>query len=377
MMTCGGKGLHARNLSLIYIVANCCLCLLAACSTPREVKAATVRRDEIKPAAVDLSKLPGLRYSWKRIEFEDAPRFDSSGQFLCVTAHTWATNADFTQELHYVILDSNGVVQTSSESKPNTNLLARFPNLALKLFHRDMISTDDYTNMFLDPGRWIVAPDSSWCVRVRQMPDLSDLVEKFRLKPSVEKQWIWVRKEKYGPPSCRMDYVKLREREVVAIRCSFSETVLLDAGTGTNIDLIPYGPGRGIVSNSALATCIIPEKEWLVCGERDSKRIRVISLEPPHRIAREVGDRGVNGFGIWRTYRLESAADGRLLLKVSHWGSRLVGGNSETYIYDTDTWKVLWRHVDRNGETTTLSPDGKRLAIQTGQSLEILPFSLK
>jgi hypothetical protein len=332
---------------------------------------------ESKPVTVNLSELPGLRHPWKRIEFEGPPTFDQSGKFLCVTAHTWATNADFTQELHYVILNAEGAVQTSSESTPDTNLLAKFPDLAFKLFYRGLISRDDYTNTFLDPGRWVVAPDLSWCTRVRQMADKSDLVEKFALKPTVEKQWAWTCKGEYGPPSCRMSYVVLPSKGVIAISRSSMETVLLDVATGTNVDVIPYGPGWGIVSNLALATCIIPQKGWLVCDEQESKRIRVISLSPPHRILKEVGEKGVNGLGVWSTPRLDPAAEGQLLLKVSDWGSRLVGGKTEAAIYDIGTWKMLWHHTDRKGEEIALSPDGRRLAILKEQTLEIQSFLAK
>jgi hypothetical protein len=332
---------------------------------------------ESKPVTVNLSELPGLRHSWKRIEFEGPPTFDQNGKCLCVAAHIWATNADFTQELHYVILNAEGVVQTSSESTPDMNLLAKFPDLAVKLFHRSLISRDDSTNMFLDLGRWVVAPDLSWCARVRQLADMSDRVEKLALKPTVEKLWAWTCKGEYGPPSCQMSYVVLPSKGVIAISRSFMETVLLDEATGTNVDVIPYGPGRGIVSNLALAACIIPQKGWLVCDEQESKRIRVISLSPPHRILKEVGEKGINGLGVWSTPRLEPTADGQLLLKVSHWGSRLAGGRTEAEIYDTGTWKVLWRHVDRTGGEIALSPDGKRLALLKGQILEMRPFLSK
>jgi hypothetical protein len=153
--------------------------------------------------------------------------------------------------------------------------------------------------------------------------------------------------------------------------------MLLDAATGTNIDIIPYGPGQGIVSNLAMATCIIPQKGWLVCDEQNSRRIRVISLSPPHRILKEVGEKGGDGLGVWSTYRLESAAKGQLLLNVSHWGSRIFGGKIESTIYDTGTWKVLWRQTNRKSEEVALAPDGRRMAILKEKILEIRSFDWK
>ena len=365
-----------------YFVPTLRLCLdfalviLLACQLGNALHGQGAERTvDIKRVIVRLSELPGLRGCWSRAEFEGPPRFDVSGQFLCLTAHTWATNADFSQALHYVILSVEGVVQASSEEvNPDANLLARFPDLATRLSHRALVSRDDYTNMFLDQDRWVVAPDLSWCARVRQTSDSSDLIEKFNLNPQVEKQWTWNCKGAYGPPSCRISFVKFPSREVIALSCSFGETALLDARTGTTIDRVPYGPGSGMVSNTAIATCVIPKSGWLICGEYESKRIRVISLNPPHGIVREVGPKGVNGLGVWSTFRLEATADGQFLLKVSDWGSRLMGGKTETEIYDTDTWKVLWRDVDRHGGDVTLSPDGRRLAIRKGQELEIRRF---
>ena len=284
---------------------NCLLTLLLMLAALGWAEISFARPIETKPVIVNVRELPGLRHSWKQIEFEGPPRFDATSQFVCLTGHAWATNADFTEELHYVILNTEGIVQTSSESTTDMNLLAKFPDLAVKLSHRGLISRDNYTNMFLDSGRWLVAPDLSWCVRVRQMADLSDLVEKFALQPAVEKQWTWTCKGKYGPPSCQMNYILLHHKEAIAISRSFTETVLLDGATGTNIDVIPYGPGQGSVSNSAVATCIIPTRECLVCGESESKRIRVISLGNAHRILKEVGGKGINGLGTWSTVRLE------------------------------------------------------------------------
>jgi hypothetical protein len=160
--------------------------------------------------------------------------------------------------------------------------------------------------------------------------------------------------------------------------CSSSETVLIDASNGTQMDVIPYGnkaPKEDIpylIPYFAASTCLVPEKEWLICGTEETKRIRILSLNPPHPVLKEVGNTGINGLGIWSTDHLTSAAHGRLLLTESEWGSRL-WGKTETVILDTDTWKVLWRAA--SDESAFLSPDGKRLGIFKGNKmLEILPF---
>ena len=194
-------------------------------------QAATTRPARV---VIKLEQLPDPQHWWPALAF------DQDSKLLSVAWTTWQTNADFSERLHYAIIDESGIVQCDSESNRNNELIEKFPRLAMKRFHAGLISDIQYTNKFLDDGRWDVAPDLSSCVLVRQTRDLRDVVELWRLKPVIEKRWRWTREEEFGAANCRLRYVTLRSKEVIAIDCGFRETVFLDAASATQIDTIRY-----------------------------------------------------------------------------------------------------------------------------------------
>ena len=319
---------------------------------------------------IEVKELPDPHECWPEMEF------DKSCTLLCMTWTTWPTNLDVTELPHYAIFDQDGRRRGSSDSIQDPDLVAKFTRLGLRLSHRELISYPEETNRFLASGRWAVAPDSSSFVRVLHLDELSDVVELWKLKPLVEKQWSWTRKGESDPPNCWLDYVNIRGKVVIAGTCGFSETVFLDAATGAQTDVVPFKQANEVYYG-ALSTCVVPERGWLICGTAGTKRIRVLSLDAPHRVLREVGNNGVNLFGSWSTDFLQAAAAGRLILKETTSSSRLSRFTRETEIYDTDTWKVIWKLVSHEAGAVVMSPDGKKIANRRGKVVEILPLTLK
>ena len=313
---------------------------------------------------LELKQLPDPLRCWPELAF------DASSRLLCVTWTTWATNASFVEQLHYAILDEKGTIRCDSESNTNTGLILKFPRLYVQRFHPEVVCYATYTNQFLDAGRWAIAQDMSSCVRVRQQPGLSDVVELWSLKPAVEKRWGWTRSEKHQPPYCSVQYVTFGQEPAIAVVCS-SETVFLDTVAGKELQTVSSEKDGEVYVTGAV--CVIGEKGWLISARCDSKRLRVQSLEPPHHILKEVGREGANWTGGWFTHRIESLDGGRRVLKQSDYSCRggLVQYTRETEIFDTDTWKSVWKVEEHGPGTVAVSPDGKRVAIRRGKTLEI------
>ena len=74
-------------------------------------------------------------------------------------------------------------------------------------------------------------------------------------------------------------------------------------------------------------------------------------------------------------HRVQFLADGKYLLAEYFFGGR---GTSTTLlpteIFETRTWKVVWKKNDLEIKSVTMSPDGTKIALLRGNTLEVLPF---
>ena len=121
-------------------------------------------------------------------------------------------------------------------------------------------------------------------------------------------------------------------------------------------------------------------KGWLACGAFDDKRVRVVQMASNGPMVFEANTE-VNPSqpwgGNWMVHRVEFLADAKYLLAEYDFGGR---GTSTvlrpTEIFETATWKIVWKNSDPETGGITLSPDGKRMAFLRGDVLEVHAFDV-
>jgi hypothetical protein len=116
----------------------------------------------------------------------------------------------------------------------------------------------------------------------------------------------------------------------------------------------------------------------LACGAFFDKRVRVISISPPEHVVFEANT-DVNPVmprgGWWRVNRVAFASAGRYLIAGYTFGGRgtkLIVQSTE--VFDTRTWKCVWKEEDLKTESVALSEDGRLLAYVRDNGIEIMPF---
>jgi hypothetical protein len=70
-------------------------------------------------------------------------------------------------------------------------------------------------------------------------------------------------------------------------------------------------------------------------------------------------------------------AGGRLLAAEYEYERRFGPYKHETEVYDTSSWKTVWKSDDSKIQSFTLSPDGRTMAYVRGTVLIIAPFQPK
>ena len=79
--------------------------------------------------------------------------------------------------------------------------------------------------------------------------------------------------------------------------------------------------------------------------------------------------------GDWRVRRVQFLADGKYVLAEYKFRGRGTSTVLEpTEIFETRTWKVVWKENDLEIKSVTLSPDGKKIAFLRANTLEVRPF---
>ncbi|MEW6742136.1 MAG: hypothetical protein AB1486_05200 [Planctomycetota bacterium] len=120
------------------------------------------------------------------------------------------------------------------------------------------------------------------------------------------------------------------------------------------------------------------ERRWFACGDFESRRVRIVSLDPPYETVHEwnTGDDAHQPpGGGWRVERVRFAGQGRYLIVEYHFGG---GGTSlsmrPTDIFETTSWSRVWHENTAEIDSVCLSQDGRRLAFVRNQTVEMGPF---
>jgi hypothetical protein len=178
-----------------------------------------------------------------------------------------------------------------------------------------------------------------------------------------------------------------KDRLLVAFT-GVSAYVLL-AEDGSVVDAFDYALAGGkppeLTAKSlrlfAGALAFDPSRRLLACGAAEGKRVRVMSVDLPHRAVFEahVGEnpRRPRG-GLWSVDSLSFAGGGRYLIAGYKFGGRATTKSlNRVEIFDTGPWRIVWSTDDAAVSSALppkVSPDGKTLALIRGHWLEISPF---
>jgi hypothetical protein len=137
----------------------------------------------------------------------------------------------------------------------------------------------------------------------------------------------------------------------------------------------------GANSFSAGPLAFEPSRKLLACGDSSSRRLRIVTVEKPHRVLFEANSednparpRG----GTWSVASVHFDGNGRYLVVGYSFGGRLTTKQYEPIeIYDTLKWQLVWS-VNSPGicsaQPPRISPDGKMMALTRGDVLQIGPF---
>jgi hypothetical protein len=314
---------------------------------------------------VQTSQLAGSVERWPGMAF------DAAGKLLCVT---WTIRPKGSPDtLGYAILDERGVVRSSSTTPGDTNLVSKFPALAVQLSLPSLVRQAGSTNYFLEKGMRTVAPDTSWLATIHNTNCFVVTVELWRLKPVLEKAWSWSHPGGWSP-AAKLAAFRWHDKDLLAVHAG-DKLAVLDVLSGAEVHWIPYAK-QGEESYTPSCICPIPELGLVAFSSTESKRVRLRSLDPPHAVVREVGSKGVNWLGVpWHATALQTARNGRWLLRDSSYSSRYFPYKHEFVIIDLETSNEIRRWTD--ADEVALSPDGTRVAICRAGVIQIIPFQPK
>ena len=225
--------------------------------------------------------------------------------------------------------------------------------------------------------------------------------ELWRLSPSPERRWSMRLPEDISRRGLAGFFETAGSQRLLVAFMGMSAYVL-STDDGTLLDSFVYGssprqvkePSRNQFSGLPPAQrAPIPDflagvlsfdssRSLLACGADEGKRIRVLSVNPPHCAVFEahVGEnpRRPRG-GLWSVDSLDFSGGGRYLVAGYKFGGRATKKSlSMVEIFDTSSWRTVWSTEDTAISPVVapkVSPDARTLALLRGHWLEISPFA--
>ena len=118
-----------------------------------------------------------------------------------------------------------------------------------------------------------------------------------------------------------------------------------------------------------------PNKNLLVTGDTNSKRVRVININKPNDLLIELNTNAPPNRpwgGNWSVRNLRFASQGKYLIIEYNFMGRYTSKVFEpTEIYSVNNWELCWSENKQEIHSVTVSPDGKKLALINNMILEI------
>jgi hypothetical protein len=363
------------------LTAFCFLCFsVVACAASHETSRGSRRLE------VDLEK-----YSVKWDEFPEV-QFSTNGSSLCVW---WQLGADLDPP-RFLIFDLAGKWVAGNGTTNYDEALNQFPELVWRW------KVGDFATIHERPERGVIGVafnrDLTRGARTTVLAGggLDYQLEAWRLSEPRERLWkrgFDTEGEMYAnrprPLSVLGDWIT----EPLLIKLNTERCLELDPRTGGIRRTFTFGPiesekeaelrlkkfgGRedDFSSFSAGSIEYEPKRGWLACGCSHDQRARVISLSATEKIIFEVNAEK-NPFrpwgGSWST-TVSFLAGGDYLLVECEYSRRFGPFKLEREIYETASWRLVWKGDDYRMTSLTLSPDGKTMAYTRKATMVICPF---
>jgi hypothetical protein len=309
---------------------------------------------------------------------------------LCVWWVPWTREGAMNASkgpLGFLVFDAGGKLVADS-ADPNLTpceALRDFPSFAWRWRFRDFLK---------NASAWGFSADSTEGVRLFKDGPSQFHAEMWRLSPQQNMAWARALPTGVVDTDAPVHILSRPDLRAVLVPISGREGVLLSRDDGTLIDQFRFGTiesfgtrnrfrlpllgGGPSVRFSSGDTSVDPSGRLIACGCVDDRRVRVVSIDPPHKMVFEANTndhaerpRG----GVWSVTRVEFVSQGKYLLVEYHFGGR---GTRVTYnpsdIFDTATWRKVWHENSLEVRSVTLSPDGKKMAFIRGDYVEVGPF---
>ena len=353
--------------------------------------AATLLSFVLPASAGELTQRPVLRFALKAYtqpQAAEGVEFAADGRSVCVWWGPVPPEGDYTRlPLEFVVLDLFGNVLSVSRSATNRAIsLKDFPS----------ISWRETQQVFMKGAKsWAFSRDFSRGLRFKEVTYNKYLAEMWVLP--AEQKPIWVTALPYVGPKPVSLFFDTTDRtilvtgplqEVVALQMQTGEIVdkfslgpiesdaeLLKRKKRFRIDVDLHDPGLQFIAGTL---SLDSKKQLLAAGASDDKRVRVVGIASHGQVVFEANadiNPGLPWGGSWQVHRVQFLADGKYLLAEYFFGGR---GTSTTLlpteIFETRTWKVVWKKNDLEIHSVTMSPDGTKIALLRGNTLEVLPF---
>jgi hypothetical protein len=317
--------------------------------------------------------------------------FSSDNKDICFWWHPFWSEEAKEAQMRVIALDDQSIKATGAVARAiwETDLLKNFPRLPLKVWRHDRSAGGAF---------WMFDKETGCGIRCETRPfrhysegfDEKLRMEFWRSRPSKERVWN-VEIPRSGIGIEMVEFVGGR----VLICGRNDRAIQVDTTNGQVVESFSYFPdetkdeirafgekhgldystARSIFRFSGGRTTFDPRRRWIFCGCSHDKRIRVVTLDQPHKIVHEInaGDMPVNrSRGYWHVGDLDCAGSDYLI--VAYFLSGTLFGAGRLEIIDLRSWEVVWS-TESDISEVCLSPDGKMMAfVRDFKTLEVRAF---
>lgn len=391
-----------RHVPSLLFLTLCLGTLISACGLGGDDRTEKLtRRVDVQwhnaPARIDLKSFGG---GCVPLEFSPDSRL------LCASWLPSPPVGDYNKiQRRAVVFDMRGDVVRDASDQQGELLRKQaimFPETAWR--HRFADFVQDTNNLRI--SAWGFARDYSAGVRFLKPADshlTKGKLELWRFSPTNALEWSVTVPQTVG--DSQLDgmawFLETNGKECVLVAFHGLNGYLFSLRDGQLLDAFTYGKPDseaeaesrrrkfGLHGDAHEAACFFfagpvafdPFGKLLACGDISSRRLRVVSVEQPHRVLFEANTEDnpeLPRGGNWRVSCIHFDGNGKYMVVGYTFGGRLTTkAYDPVEIYDTSSWRLVLSINSPDicsAEPPRVSPDGKTMALTRGDWLEIGPF---